>query len=217
MTTLTITQRDSKTPLEALRAAGQLPGVFYGPKEASMAIAFDAPTFNKVLREAGESTVVTLSGVGEEKDTLIHDIQFDPVSGEPVHVDFYVMEKGKKAQTHVALEFTGESVAVKSLGGTLMKVLHELEIEAMPKDLPHEILVDISRLTTFDSTITVKDIPLPAGVVALTDADETVAAIAPPAEEIEEPVEEIDMASIEVEKKGKEETPEDETDTPAAA
>lgn len=209
MTTLEITQRDPKASLEALRATDQIPGVFYGPKEESMAVAFDRRTFEKVLRDAGESTVVTLTGIGEDKDTLIHDVQLHPVSGEPIHVDFYVLEKGKKVQTHVPLEFTGEAPAVKSLGGTLMKVLHELEIEAMPKDLPHEIVIDISSLATFDSQIHVKDIALPAGVVAITDADETVALVAEPKEEEETPVEQIDMDSIEVEKKGKEETPDE--------
>src|SRR5690606_26337192 len=109
-------------------------GVFYGPKEEAVAVSFDRARFEKVLREAGESTVVTLTGVGEDKDTLIHDVQLHPVTDQPLHVDFYVLEKGKKVQTHVPLEFTGEAPAVKSLGGTLMKVLHELEIEAMPKD-----------------------------------------------------------------------------------
>ncbi|MBP9771641.1 MAG: 50S ribosomal protein L25 [Candidatus Pacebacteria bacterium] len=206
MTNLTIEQRDAKASLDVLRAAGKIPAVFYGPKEEAMPIAVDAKEFGKVFKEAGESTVVTLSGIGDEKDSMIHEVDYNPVTGGIVHVDFYVIEKGKKVRTHVPLEFIGEAPAVKSLGGTLMKVLHEVEIEAMPKNLPHGIDVDISVLATFDDHIAVKDLRIPDGVEILNNADDTVASVAQPREEeVEEPVVAIDMESIEVEKKGKQE------------
>jgi large subunit ribosomal protein L25 len=208
MTSLTITQRDAAAPADAVRASGKVPGVFYGPKEASTPIVFDRLAFDKVLKEAGESTVVTLHGIGEDKDTLIHQVDFHPVTGDPMHVDFYVMEKGKKVRTHVPLEFAGEAEApaVKSLGGTLMKIIHEIEIEAMPKDLPHGITVDVSGLDTFESHIAIKDLKLPAGVEVLMDAEETIVAIGKPREEVEEPVATIDMESIGMsEERGKKE------------
>ncbi len=205
MTNLTIEQRDAKASLDALRKAGKIPAVFYGPKEEATPIAVDAKEFGKVLKEAGESTVVTLEGVGESKDVMIHDIDHNPVSGAVVHVDFYVIEKGKKVRTHVPLEFIGEAPAVKSLGGTLMKVLHEVEIEAMPKNLPHGIDVDISVLATFADHIAIKDLRVPEGVEILNAPDDTIASVAQPKEEVEEPVAAIDMESIEVEKKGKQE------------
>ena len=91
-----------------------------------------------------------------------------------------------------------------------MKNVYEIEIEAMPKDLPHEIEVDITGLAEFGSHIALKDVKLPHGVVALADPEETIASVVEPKEEkIEEPVEAIDMESIEVEKKGKEEVPEE--------
>ena len=205
MTNLTIEQRDAKASLDALRKAGKIPAVFYGPKEEATPIAVDAKEFGKVLKEAGESTVVTLEGVGESKDVMIHDIDHNQVSGAVVHVDFYVIEKGKKVRTHVPLEFIGEAPAVKSLGGTLMKVLHEVEIEAMPKNLPHGIEVDISVLATFSDHIAIKDLRIPEGVEILNAPDDTIASVAEPKEEVEEPVAAIDMESIEVEKKGKQE------------
>jgi large subunit ribosomal protein L25 len=203
MTTLDITSREGAKTLEALRAEGKVPAVLYGPKEPTASIAVDAKVFDKVFKEAGESTVVTLQGLGEDKDAMIHEVTYHPVTGKPLHVDFYVIEKGKKVQTNVPLEFVGEAPAVKSLGGTLMKIMHEIEIEAMPKDLPHEIVVDISVLHTFDAHITLADLKLPAGVVALGNPEDTVASVAEPKEEVEEPVAAIDMESIEVEKKGK--------------
>ncbi len=214
MQTLAVEKREAGSA-DALRKKGKVPAVFYGPKEESTPIAVDRKTFEKVFRTAGESSVIILEGVGEPKEVLVHDVSRNPVTEAFEHIDFYVIEKGKKLRVDVPLVFTGEAPAVKNLGGTLMKVMHEVEVEAMPKDLPHEITVDVSSLETFDSTIAIKDIPLPAGVVILNEADETVAAVSKPKEEIEEPVATIDMDAIEVEKKGKAETEEGEGDAAA--
>lgn len=188
------------------RAQGKIPAVFYGPKAASTAIAVNESEFIKVWRAAGESTVITLSGVGEEHDALIHDVQKDAVTEAIKHVDFYVIEKGKKVEVAVPLEFVGEAPAVKTLGGTLIKVIHELQIEAFPKDLPHAIEVDISSLADFESQIKVSDIKLPAGVTAMVDSEEVVALASAPKEEKEEEAAPIDMSAIEISsQKGKKE------------
>lgn len=202
---LTIQKRTETA--DAVRATGNIPAVFYGPKAASTAITVNGPEFMKVWRQAGESSVITLSGEGEDHDALIHDISKDPVKDTVTHVDFYVIEKGKKVQVAVPLEFVGESAAVKTLGGVLLKVMHELEIEAMPKDLPHSIEVDISSLVDFDAQIKVSDIKLPAGVTSEIDADEVVALVSAPKEEVEEEVSApIDMAAIGIsEERGKKE------------
>ncbi len=189
-----------------VRSTGSIPGVFYGPKVASTPISVNGGEFMKVWKQAGESSVVTLTGVDEDHDALIHDISKDPVSDVVTHVDFYVIEKGKKVEVAVPLEFTGESVAVKTLGGSLIKVIHELEIEALPKDLPHSIEVDISSLVDFEAQIKVADIKLPVGVIARIDADEVVALVSAPKEEVEEESGPIDMASIGIsEERGKKE------------
>ncbi len=185
-------------------ADAKIPAVFYGPKAESTPIWVNEVDFLKVWKEAGESTVVTLSLDGETHDTLIHDVNREPVKGDIRHVDFYVLEKGKKVEISIPLEFIGVSEAVKTLGGNLVKVLHEVEIEAMPKDLPHAIEVDISALVDFDSQIHAGDLKLPAGVVLKTDAEEVVALVAEAKEEEEVAPAEIDMSSIEVtDKKGK--------------
>lgn len=203
--TLQVTTRSERgKQLARLRAEGKVPAVMYGPKEEATPLTLSRVEFDKVFREAGESTVITLSGLGEEKDVLVQEIAHDPVSGAPIHVDFYAIEKGKKVTVHVPIEFTGEAPVVKA-GGVLTKVLHELEIEAMPKDLPHEIMVDISTLVDFDSHITVAQVQAPAGVTILNDAEEMIVVAAEAKEEVEEPVAQIDMDSIEVEAKGKKE------------
>ncbi len=204
MLTLTIEKRDGK--LTDVRNEGKIPAVFYGPKAAATSIAVNEIEFNKVWKEAGESTVVTLTGLGEDHDALIHDIDREPVKGAIRHVDFYVIEKGKKVQVAMPIEFVGVAPAVKDLGGTLVKVLHEVEIEAMPKDLPHALEVDISSLVDFDSQIKASDIKLPNGVSLVTDAEEVVVLAAAAKDEPEEPAAPVDISSIELSvEKGKKE------------
>lgn len=201
---LTIQKRTETA--DAVRATGNIPAVFYGPKAESTPITVNGPEFIKVWRQAGESSVITLTGLGEDHDALIHDISKDPVKDTVTHVDFYVIEKGKKVQVAVPLEFVGEAAAVKTLGGVLIKVMHELEIEAMPKDLPHAIEVDISSLVDFDAQIKVSDIKLPAGVTAEIDGDEVVALVSAPKEETEDAPTTIDMSAIGIsEERGKKE------------
>ncbi len=201
MINLTVEKRTES--LAATRLAGKVPAVFYGPKAPTTSIAINEGDFLRVWKQAGESSIITLNGVDEEHDALIHDIDRDPVTGTIRHADFYVIEKGKKVKVGIPLEFVGVSPAVKDLGGALIKVLHEVEIEALPKDLPHSISVDISSLTTFESQIKAGDIVLPAGVTLLLEAEEVVALTAAPKEEVEEVVP-VDVANIELsEKKGK--------------
>ncbi len=203
MITLIAEKRDLKSDVTALRKAGELPAVFYGPKEKSTPIKVSMAAFIKAFKKVGESSVVILKEGNDEHETLIYDVDVHPVTGAPRHADFYVIEKGKKVKVRVPLVFEGVSPAVKDKGGILVKVLRELEIEAAPKDLPHEIKVDISSLSLLSSVITAKDIKLSATVTLIADADEIVASIAEAKEEVEE-VKPIDMSTIEVEKKGKE-------------
>ena len=205
MFTLTAEERDTKGRGAKLRARGFLPAVYYGPKEKTRAISLRAADFLKAWKEAGESSVVSLMTPQGAKDALIYDVQFDPLSGVPIHADFYIPEAGKRVRVAVPLEFTGIAPAVKDLGGMLVKVLHEVEVESLPKDLPHAILVDISSLATLESQIAIKDIAVPAGVSIEADPDEIVAAVSVAKEESEEASAPQDISSIEVEKKGKKE------------
>ena len=192
-----------KLNLENLRKEGRLPAVFYGPKEKATPITISMKDFIKAWRKAGESSVIILKDGANEHEALIYDIDVHPVTGTPRHADFYVIEKGKKVKVHIPLVFEGISPAVKDKGGILVKVLRELEIEAAPKDLPHELKVDISTLIELTSVVIAKDIKIPTGITLISNIDEIVASISVAKEEIEE-VKPIDMSTIEVEKKGKE-------------
>ncbi len=179
-----------------------MPAVYYGKKEKTVPIQITASEFLKVWKQAGESTVVSIKTPEASVDTLIHDVQFDPVTGQAIHADFYVFEKGKKIEVSVPLEFVGISPAVKDLGAVLVKVLHEIKIEAEPSNLPHQIEVDISSLVLMNDHILSKDIKLPTGVTLIENPDEMIVNVVEPKEEPVE-VAPVDLTAIEVEKKGK--------------
>lgn len=194
--------------LARLREQGKLPAVVYGPKEEAQALTIDRQTFEKLFKEGGESTILTLTGLKEEMEVLVHDIAFDSKRGGYVHVDFYAIERGKELTTEVPLEFTGEAPAVK-LGGTLTKVLHEIEVTCRPSVLPRHIIVDVSLLNDFEDQIQVKDLTIPEGVTVENDPEDVVALVQAVEEEVEVAPTAIDMETIEVERKGKEEAQED--------
>lgn len=181
-----------------------MPAVVYGKGSASENISVKEGEFMKLWRSAGEATIVSLEVGKEKKNVLIHDVSVDPLKDKPIHVDFYIVDMSKMLKVDVPLEFVGESEAVKG-GGILVKVHHELEIEALPKDLPHSIIVDISALKVFEDKITVGDLKIPAGVKVIKGPEETVVLVEPPRTEEEvAPAEAPDLANIErVEKKAK--------------
>lgn len=202
---LTVQKRDPKQKAKALRKGGVFPAVIYGRSQESTPISIDQKTFEKVFKAAGESTVITITGLGGELDALINDVAFDPVTGTPVHADFYAIEKGQTVTVSVPLEFEGVAPAVKDLGGVLVKVMHELEITVQPKDLPQHIVVNIAKLANIDDQILVSDLTLPASAVVSIPMDEVVATAAAATEE---PVEETpaDISAIEIsEERGKKE------------
>lgn len=182
--------------VQALRKDGLMPAVVYGPKQEATPIEMNQREFAKALDKAGESTVISLSVDGEAHNVLIHDVDYDPVTNVARHADFYAIVKGQKVTVEIPLTFVGESPAVKQ-GGNLVKALHEIEIEADPMSLPHELTVDISSLVEMNSHIVAKDIVLPAGVSLVTAEDEVVATVVLAKEEEEAPVAGPDMSAIE--------------------
>ena len=196
--------RDLDLKVDDLRKSGKIPAVFYGAKEKNTLVTISIIDFKKVWREAGESSPVKISLPSGEVDVLIHEVQVDPVIDEPIHVDFLAIDMKKKIRVEVPLVFEGISGAVKDGLGNLVKVLHEIEVEALPSDLPHDLYVDLAKLKTLDDNIIVSDIKLPAGVVVITNGEDVVASIVAQVEEKEEVVP-VDLSAIEVEKKGKKE------------
>ena len=140
-----------------------IPAVYYGSHAASTPIFINAIDFGKVFASAGESSTVTLTTEHGPEMALIQEVQRDPVKGHPIHVDFYIIEKGQKVHVQIPLHLIGESQAIKE-GHVLIQVMHELSVEGEPSALPHEFTVDISSLVAVDSVIHVSDISLPKGV-----------------------------------------------------
>ena len=196
-----------------LRNQGFLPAVLYGEGVLSQPIAISFKDFEKAYKEAGESTLLKLEVDGKSYNVLIHDISFDPLRDHPIHADFYAVRMDKEIRATVRLEFMGESPAVKNLGGILIKVVQELEVEAFPQDLPHEIQINLDVLTELQSRILVKDIPSPKGVKILANADELVVLVEPPRSEEElkaelEPTPEAGIAEVKTEQELKREAKE---------
>ena len=198
--------------LKSERQAGRLPVVVYGRKEPPLSFFVSLLDFKKVFRQAGESSLITLTTPVGEKSVLVHDVSYHPINREPIHADLYVVEQDVAIRIKIPAEYVGLAPAVKELGGTLLKVLHEIEIEALPKDLPPNITVDVTSLTTLESQILIHDLALPPRVTVMHKPDEVVAAIAVTKEEAEETAP-VDLSAIEVEKRGKEPTTEE--DEPA--
>lgn len=205
--TLAVTERDKDTTANTLRANGNVPAVVYGPKQEPIAISLEAKAFTKVLNEAGESTVVELSGLKNPVEVLIKDVAFNPLKSEITHVDFYAVEKGKAITTNIKLEFIGEAPVEESKAGTINKVLHEIEVTCKPADLPSHIDVDLSTLETLESKILVKDLKVGKGVEVETDLEDSVVVVSAARisteDEDEAEAGAVDMDSIEVEQKGK--------------
>lgn len=184
--------RDAKT----LRNAGSIPAELYGHNISNLHLTVDAIEFEKVLRKAGESTIIELDlADGSKKNVLIQDVQYHYLNSQPIHVDFFEVSMTEKLTATVPIEFIGESAAVKVLGGTLVKVLNEVEVECLPADLPQHFEVDISKLATFEDAITVADIPHDAKVEIQADPEEFIAKVQPPRDVEAELVQDVDEAA----------------------
>lgn len=171
--------------VKPLRRGGFLPCVVYGEGVPSQPISVTYKDFEKVYKKAGESTIVELDVDGKQFNVLIQDITRDPIRGDMLHADFYAVRMDKVLRTKVPLAFVGESPAVKNEGGVLVKVVQEIEIEALPKDLPHEIRVEVSRLAVLESRIKIKDLLIPQGVRVIAEPDEVLILVERPRAEEE--------------------------------
>ncbi|OGI78283.1 hypothetical protein A3C57_01560 [Candidatus Nomurabacteria bacterium RIFCSPHIGHO2_02_FULL_33_12] len=204
MITLNAQKRSKTDDVKDIRKNGSIPSVVYGAGVENTPISVPAIDFKKIYKQAGETTAIHLDISGKVVPVLIHEIQLDPIRGFALHVDFLAVDMKKTINAHVPLEFIGVSEAIKSGLGVLVKVLHELEVTALPADMPHSLQADISKLVTLEDNIFASDIVLPKGVILAGVSDEVVAAITEVHEEKEaEPA--LDLSAIEVEKKGKKE------------
>ncbi len=137
---------------------------------------------------------------------LIQEVVKDPLTEKLIHVDFYQPSLEEEIEANIPLVFEGESLAVKDLGGTLVKNIHEVEVKALPQNLSHEIKVDIGKIKTFEDNILIKDLIVSKDVKILKEPDEIVALVVPRKEieeELEQPIEEKVEEVEKVEKEAK--------------
>ncbi len=208
---LPATDRDLAVKPRDLRAARQIPAVCYGTGKDNEHLQLNYQTFRKVLREAGESSLIDLS-IGKEaaQKVLVHKVDYNPITDEFQHVDFLRVDMAKKITTNVPLNFTGVSLAVKDLGGMITHNKTEIAIKCLPGDLIHDIEVDISSLTELHAHLKVADLPIDRTKLEVLDGDDVlVCSVLPPKTEeeveAEEETEVGDAVSEDVKAEGEEE------------
>lgn len=165
--------------VKKLRKEGLLPVSVYGKDVKSLALSVKLPEFMKVYGKAGETGLVELKFDGGSHHTLIANVQIHPVTRLPLHAEFHAVKLTEKIKANVPVELSGESPAVASNVGILLQTVKEIEVEALPTDLPEKIEIDVTKLAEIDQQITVGELSVPAGVVVLTAGEEVVVKVAP--------------------------------------
>jgi len=170
-----------RNAIKKIKAAGMVPGVIYGSAQEPVNLQINGRELLNVLSHAsGENILVELEILdgGEKQNALamIQEIQHHPLQREILHVDFHAVSANETVSAEVPIETVGEAVGVKVHGGLLEHILRYLEVECLPADLPQVIEVDVTNLDVGQS-LHVRELKLPPGVEAITDAEQTVVAV----------------------------------------
>ncbi|MBP6859363.1 MAG: 50S ribosomal protein L25 [Candidatus Magasanikbacteria bacterium] len=208
--TLKLSAKKREEKGEKIRTKTVLPAVVYGMGGEALSVTLSHDEFVRLYNEAGEASLIDLFlDEKAEGKILIHDIQYDPVTDQIIHVDLRRIDMNKSMTATVELRFVGEASVIKEQGGTLMHNISSVEVECLPKDLISHIDVDISSLKTFDDAIKVKDLVVPSSVtITSPQADDLVAKATPAMTEEEmkamEAAAPVDLTKIETAGKKKE-------------
>ena len=182
-TVLTATRRTELGKAAArVRQAGRVPAVVFGHGLESMPVSLDAHEFDALRRHLHSNTLIELRVEGAEtRQVMVHGIHIDPRHRHLLHVDLFALKSGEEVTVEVPLHTVGESLAVTKLDGTLLHTVDRVRVRALPEKLPESIEVSIVPLVDFDAAIHLRDVALPEGVTLLSDPDEIVAKVIPPA------------------------------------
>ncbi len=165
-----------------LRRQGLTPANIFGRALDSLAVQVSSDDLRHVLHSAGRNEIVYLRLDSDEpRPTFVRDIQRHPISDVILHVDFLQISLKKKVKLEVPLHLVGLPPAVDKYGGILVHGLDRVMVEALPADVPSVIEVDVSGLEEIDQALHVSDLPVPEGVTILTDPEQVVAKVSPPA------------------------------------
>jgi large subunit ribosomal protein L25 len=169
-----------------VRAEGHVPAVVYGRGVESRNLSVESRAFDKVYGAAGDSSLIDLKvGNDEVVKVLVQDVQYEPLYHVPIHVDFRQVNMNEKLETDISLAFIGESSAVKTLGAILARSLESVRVRCLPKDLVHDIKVDLSSLKEYGDLISVGDITVPEGIEILNDDNAVIIVATEPVSEEE--------------------------------
>lgn len=176
-----------------IRREGFIPAVVYGKNKETKTVSVDNVELLKTVRDEGRNAIISLNiDQSDAVDVMLHEYQTDPVKGDVIHVDFYVVDMTEEMDVEVTLHLEGEAEGSKE-GGILQQPLYELQVRAKPRDIPEEITVDVSNLAIGDS-ISVADLPESDKYEFLDDEETTIAVVlAPDAEE--EETDEVDFSA----------------------
>jgi large subunit ribosomal protein L25 len=198
-----------------LRKEGVLPGTIYGNAIDPISIQVTADEFTKTYRQTGETGIINLTVDEKIHPVLIKNVQLDPVTSIPIHVEFHQVNLKEKIKANIPVLITGESQAVKEKTGTLLQLLNEIEVEALPTELPEHIEVDISSLAEVNDHVVVKNLVMPEGVTLITDPEIMVVKIGALLAPEPEPTVATEEGAVaeegETKEEGKEEEPASET------
>jgi len=169
-----------------LRRDSKVPIVLYGNDVENSTFQCDYSDLFRVYSKAGQSVLVELDAAGKKVPVLFHAVQFEPVSDRITHVDFYAVDMKKEIEARIPVVFTGESLAVKDLGGVMVTVLDHVMVKCLPSDLPQHLEINIEKLETFADSLTASDLTVPDRVVLQEAPETTIATVQEPRRE-EEP------------------------------
>ena len=188
--TVDVRTASGKKVAKQLRYRGQLPAVVYGEDAVSIACSVDQRALTDLLKAHGRNAIISLSAGDTSQSTIIKDIQYHPLRDEILHVDFHRIDLTRKIVVEVPIHATGSSVGVRIGEGILEQMLHDLEVECLPTEIPDHVEIDVSDLDIGDS-LHVSDIVVDGDDLSIvTDSDRAVFAVAAPTLIIEEEEEE---------------------------
>lgn len=177
-----------------LRLEGVLPANIYGKKVKSEAVQVSTSDFEKVYAATGETGLVELTVGGKKRPVLINNVQTDPATEAVLHADFMQVDLKEKVSAQVPVELSGESPAEKEGKGTVVQYIDEIEVEALPRDLPEKFEVDLSGLEEVNVAVYVKDLSFDQSKVKIEEDPEGIIVKVEPPREVEEeapPTEEV--------------------------
>ena len=173
-----------------LRRQGRVPAVMYGHRDPLL-LSIDAREFSRKFQQISESTIIHLSAGEETYDVLVKDFQIDHIIERLEHIDFFEIERGRILRARVLLHYVGNPIGVRE-GGLQEMLVHEVDVESLPRDLPERIDVEIENLAVGHS-LHVSDLVVPDGVRVLTSQDQVIVLIAHKVEEVEPEDDEEDL------------------------